>query len=146
MPFVHNSAGRTSIKLEGAPIFGQQPRRSSSRPRKPKENHSASLFGVVYANEPAARAMSEGKGAKFPVGSVIVREKLPSADAPKPELLAVMVKRAAGFNPAGGDWEFLVLDGAASRVRERQRKGSCLECHASQRQSDFVYPLPKQED
>ena len=144
MPLINNSAGRTSIKLEGALVFG--PPRASSRPKKPKEHHSANSFGVVYANEPAARAMSAGEAAKFPVGSVIVREKLLSADQTKPELLAVMVKRAAGFNPAGGDWEFLILDGAASRVRDRQKKGGCLDCHASQRDRDFVFPLPKQEN
>jgi hypothetical protein len=145
VPFVRNSAGSTSIKLEGAPIFGRQPRRSS-RPKRPEENHFANSFGVVYANGPAARAMSAGEAAKFPAGSVIVREKLLSADGTKPELLAVMVKRAAGFNPAGGDWEFLIIDGAQTRVRERQRKGGCLECHASQRDRDFVFPLPKREN
>jgi hypothetical protein len=51
-----------------------------------------------------------------------------------------MYKRAPGFNPKGGDWEFLILDGAATKIQERQKKGSCLDCHDSQRDRDFVFP------
>ena len=64
------------------------------------------------------------------------------ADSGTPELLAVMTKRAPGFNPQAGDWGFLLVNGDASKVIERQKKGSCLDCHASQRERDFVYPLP----
>jgi hypothetical protein len=81
--------------------------------------------------------------AKFPAGSIIVREKLSKEGDDRPELLAVMIKRAAGFNPAGGDWEFLTVDGQVSKIRERQKKGSCLDCHSSQRDADFVFPLPR---
>jgi hypothetical protein len=80
---------------------------------------------------------------KFPVGAIIVREKLSKEGGERPELLAVMIKRAAGFNPAGGDWEFLTVDGGLSKIRERQKKGSCLQCHSSQRDADFVFTLPQ---
>lgn len=56
-----------------------------------------------------------------------------------------MLKRAPGFNPKGGDWEFLLVDGEASKVIERQKKGSCLECHVTQRERDFAYPLAKEK-
>lgn len=56
-----------------------------------------------------------------------------------------MLKRVLGFNPKGGDWEFLLVDGEASKVIERQKKGSCLECHVTQRERDFVYPLAKEK-
>jgi hypothetical protein len=81
--------------------------------------------------------------AKFPVGSIIVREKLSKKGGDRPELLAVMIKRAAGFNPAGGDWEFLTVDGQVSKIRERQKKGSCLDCHSLRPEADFVFPLPQ---
>ncbi|HEX6182494.1 MAG TPA: cytochrome P460 family protein, partial [Pyrinomonadaceae bacterium] len=93
----------------------------------------------VYANE-LARAAFAGD-LKFPTGSIIVREKLSKPDDATPQLLAVMVKRAAGFNPKGGDWEFLTVDGALTKVTERQKQGSCLDCHASQRERDFVFPV-----
>lgn len=57
-----------------------------------------------------------------------------------------MIKRGPDFNPAGGDWEFLVFDGELKRLRERQKKGSCLECHASQQSRDFVFPIPQRQE
>jgi hypothetical protein len=73
---------------------------------------------------------------------MIVREKLAHEADVQPQLIAVMIKRAPGFNPTGGDWEFLTTDGALTKVRERQKRGSCLECHSSQSERDFVFPLP----
>jgi hypothetical protein len=99
-------------------------------------------FGVVYANRHARAAIESMEPSTFPAGSIIVREKLARADDERPELLAVMVKRPPGFNPKGGDWEFLLVDGAGSKVIERQKRGSCLDCHASQRERDFVFPVP----
>ena len=106
----------------------------------PKDTSEGHTYGVVYANGPAHEAFARGAGAKFPAGSVIVREKLSAPDAPAPQLLAVMVKRAPGFNPKGGDWEFLTVDGALTKVTGRQKQGSCLDCHASQRERDYVFP------
>ena len=60
---------------------------------------------MVYVNDAAREAIMSGRPAKFPAGSIIVREKLATLDEARPELLAVMVKRARGFNPKAGDWE-----------------------------------------
>ncbi|MGH9932807.1 MAG: cytochrome P460 family protein, partial [Pyrinomonadaceae bacterium] len=79
---------------------------------------------------------------QFPRGSIIVREKLANANDTKAQLLSVMIKRARGFNPAANDWEFLLIDGAMTKVEVRQKKGKCLDCHKSQRARDFVYPAP----
>lgn len=76
------------------------------------------------------------------MGSIIVREKLARADDQRPQLLAVMIKRTSGFSPRGGDWEYLILDGALTKVRERRKQGPCLECHESQRSRDFVFSVP----
>ena len=76
-----------------------------------------------------------------PTGSIIVREKLAKADDKQPQLVAVMVKRPSGFSPTSGDWEYLILDGALTKIRERQKKGACLDCHESQRARDFVYSV-----
>ena len=97
---------------------------------------------MVYVNDAAREAIMSGRPAKFPAGSIIVREKFGTLDEARPELLAVMVKRAGGFNPKAGDWEFLTVDGALTKIQERQKKGSCLQCHASQSERDFVFPLP----
>lgn len=101
--------------------------------------HEGSSIGHVYANSIAREAFLTKTD--FPQGSILVREKFAPPDAVSPELLAVMVKRAPGFNRAGGDWEFLTLDGLATKIRKRERKGSCLQCHSSEKDRDFIFPI-----
>lgn len=98
-------------------------------------------YGVVYANEPASNAYAGLGPPVFPVGSVLVREKLSRLDSTTPELLAVMIKREKGFNPAGGDWLFMTVNGEATKITKRQKKGTCLNCHQSARDRDFVFEL-----
>jgi hypothetical protein len=85
--------------------------------------------------------MFNAKPAVFPVGSIIVREKLSHLEDKQAELLAIMVKRFSGFNPKVGDWEFFVVDGSLTRVTQRQRTGSCSACHRSQKETDYVFPV-----
>lgn len=103
--------------------------------------HGSKSYGVVYANDLASKAYGSAQPQVFPVGSIIVREKLSQPNATQPDLLAVMIKRERGFNPAAGDWLFLTVNGAASNVKERKKKGACLDCHASARDRDFVFEL-----
>jgi hypothetical protein len=98
----------------------------------------------VYANDLARKAYSRYGGpdfAVFPVGSILVREKLMRSNSDKPQLLSVMIKRENGFNPDGGDWSFLITDGAATKVKQRKKKGDCLECHRWMGSHDFVFEL-----
>jgi hypothetical protein len=106
----------------------------------------AGSFGVVYVNEVARHALLSEKKPQFAVGSVIVREKLARETDAAPQLLVVMVKRERGFNPKANDWEFLMLDGDARRVRHREKTGSCQTCHAQQKKSDFVFRTYLTED
>ena len=124
--------------MPGAIVF------PGSRPalaRKKGETHEeqATSFGVVYVNDIAREAMTAAQPAVLPRGSIIVREKLSKPDDAQPQLLAVMIKRASGFNSKAADWEFLVLDGAATEVKKRQKTGECQQCHASQQDTDFVF-------
>jgi hypothetical protein len=145
VPRVFTSRGTTRILNEGEMV----PRGGRPAPARPKREathlEGGVSYGVVYANDHARAAFDRLEPTTFPVGSVIVREKLEDPGDERPALLAVMVKRAPGFNPKAGDWEFLLVDGAASKVIERQKKGSCLDCHASQRERDFVYPMGKEK-
>ena len=75
----------------------------------------------------------------FPSGAIIIREKLPNATSQSPELLAVMMKREKGFNTTANDWEFLVLNGTATKVERREKKGQCQQCHSSEKKKDFVF-------
>jgi len=115
------------------------PRSPRSEPKQPRDDkHGGTTFGVDYVNNLARESMLSGKPAKFPVGSTIVREKLAYPNA-SPELLAVMTKRAPGFNSKGGDWEFLTLEGDAVTVKSRETTGGCLRCHSGQKDQDFVF-------
>ena len=98
--------------------------------------HGFASFSVIYVNAIGRQPMMVRRGGSFPVGSTIVREKLLRPDA-APELLAVMIKREPGFSPKGGDWEFLILDGDAGRVRSREKTGGCVKCHS--RTEGFVF-------
>lgn len=122
--------------IYSGPPPGPTPKKSATH------NGDGSTFGVVYVNDLARNAMKAEPPVQFPRGAVIVREKLARADDATPLLLTVMIKRVRGFNPRANDWEFLAVDGAMTKILERQKKGSCLECHESQRPRDFVYPTP----
>lgn len=92
----------------------------------------------VYVNPVGREAMMTKVTPKFPVGSMIVKEKLGSADSTTPELLTAMIKREAGYNPDSGDWEYLALDGSASKIVAQGKLTQCSVCHKSYEYSDFV--------
>lgn len=112
--------------------------------KSPAKHEDGNIFGVVYANDLANDFLKANakRSKRFPIGSIIVREKLAKADDAQPQLLTAMIKRARGFNPKANDWEFLIIDGTISKILEQQKQGSCLKCHASQKKRDFVFPVP----
>jgi hypothetical protein len=55
-------------------------------------------------------------------------------------------KHERGFNPKANDWEFLVIDGDASRIQRREKTGDCLACHSQQKNTDFVFRSYLPED
>jgi hypothetical protein len=144
VPIISTSKQTTRILMPGAIVFsGSRPAPSANKNGDKKTHEGGgNSFGVVYVNSLAREALTAEPSIQFPRGSIIVREKLAKAEDTQPQLLAVMIKRARGFNPAANDWEFLTVDGALTKIWERQKTGNCLDCHASQRARDFVYPAP----
>jgi hypothetical protein len=92
----------------------------------------------VFVNPVGRDQMMSKQDPRFPVGTMIVKEKLGSPDSTKPELLTAMIKRGPGFNPESGDWEYLVLDGAASMIVEQGKLTKCSSCHNFYKDSDFI--------
>jgi hypothetical protein len=91
-----------------------------------------------------ARVTARGESkTTYPVGAAIVREKLLTAASDTPEIVAAMIKREKGFNPAANDWEFLVINGSMTKIKKRQKTGACQQCHASEKQADFVFHSPQ---
>lgn|SRR5262249_6980976 len=111
------------------------------------ENPHQNKFINVFVNVVGKQAMLYQKTPRFPEGTVIVKEKLPAADSNKPEALTVMLKHAEGYNPEGGDWEYLVMSGDGAAVISRGRNESCQRCHTLYKNTDFVtrqYLSPEQ--
>jgi hypothetical protein len=102
---------------------------------KPQNPH-AERYLQVFVSPEGAQAFLRGQA--VPVGTRVVKEKRRAAWG-QVELSTVMVKRRRGFNPACGDWEFAVLDGSGQRVTASGALKSCMECHRSQAQTDFLY-------
>lgn len=138
LPVITTSQGTTRIVYPSGVARDDKPKTP-----KPEAKHS-STFGVVYANAIAQTSILSKVPTTFPVGSVIVREKLASPDATTPELLAVMIKRAQGFSRKAGDWEYLLISGNGQKIVRREKKDECRRCHAGQANRDFVFPEPPQ--
>lgn len=79
--------------------------------------------------------------AGFPVGTLILKEKLPKESGAGPELITGMLKREAGFWPELGDWEFFTTDGKVSSLTSRGKLETCAECHRDYKDRSFVTKL-----
>lgn len=84
--------------------------------------------GEVLANESAAMYPALGPSRTLPPGAVLVELDRPRGNDPVIAHLA-MTKRAAGFDPPGGDWEYVVVD-PTGNVEQRGILAACARCHA----------------
>jgi hypothetical protein len=96
-------------------------------------------FINVFVNEAGYNEFISKKNPLFSVNTVIVKEKLPSATKSIPELLTVMVKREAGFDPKNGDWEYFAFNGQGTQVTSGGKVQHCQECHEDQKSEDYVF-------
>jgi hypothetical protein len=93
---------------------------------------------VVRVSPDAEAAFREGR--PLPVGAMVVKEKYTDRLASGPlHGYAVMAKRAAGFFPDGGDWEYAFVALAPDRKVSRGRLAECAGCHASVRGADYLF-------
>ena len=105
------------------------------------KNPHLNKFVLVYVNDIGKAAMLEQKVPVFPEGSVIVKEKRLSSvrgNTALPELLTVMRKREAGYDPARGNWEYLVFDGAGQTLQASGKLENCQGCHMYYRATDYI--------
>jgi hypothetical protein len=89
----------------------------------------------LWVNDLAMPAFGASPG-PLPEGAVIVKEKLKSG-----EVTAVggMVKRAPGFDPSHGDWEYFYAERSAGFATGRL--GTCIACHDQAKANDYVFRL-----
>lgn len=110
----------------------------SITPGRSADSPHLNKYVSVFVNPVGRVEMMTKQKPKFPVGTMIVKEKHGSPDSTKPELLTAMIKRQRGYNPDSGDWEYLVLDGAASTIVEQGKLTRCSGCHKPYESSDYV--------
>ena len=104
-----------------------------------RNNPHLNKYFTVYVNELGGKAMLTKRKPNFPEGSVIVKEKLSDRFSQTPELLTVMIKQRKGFNPASGDWEYMVVDGSGTKIEGRGDLQNCQSCHLANKKADYVF-------
>lgn len=104
-------------------------------PIGPTDPHNGWIH--VYVTQSGQEVMKSGKGV-YPVGTVILKQKLGDAAGKKAEFFTGMVKRGKGYDREAGDWEFFVMNSEATVARVPLNVQSCVECHAPFRATDFV--------
>ena|SRR5260370_423128 len=131
LPGIVTSQGTTRIRFPSPGVI--TPAR-----QKPDATHT-STFGVAFVNDIARASLLSAEPARFPAGSMLVRERRLTPTAPSPDVLVVMIKRGKGFNPKANDWEFLTVSGDLKKIEKREKEGKCQQCHASEAGNDFVF-------
>jgi len=97
-------------------------------PRTPSEHLTGQLDGEILADDGAAAYPALGPLRRIAPGATLV-QRLSPRGSPAPTTYFVMVKRPAGYDPDGGDWEYLVVD-PTGQIEQRGRLPLCARCHA----------------
>lgn len=100
----------------------------------PHEN----TYITVYVNDTGKQTMLTQANPTFPVGTVIVKQKSSSVQGDRVQLLTVMEKQKAGFNPQNGDWDYAVLSGDAAQIQAHGKLPKCQGCHALVKDQDYT--------
>lgn len=113
-------------------------------PEYGRDNPHIRTFFKVFVND-KAKSMMNAPEPRFPVGSVIVKEKfeVPSGSQPKkldkPNLLTVMVKREKGFDGPNGDWEYFTAAGNGKPSSADLSVKHCQSCHLGKKSTDYTF-------
>lgn len=92
----------------------------------------------VFASSHAAPLMRDSRVERYPEGSAVAKVKLAEGSS-EPVAVAFMVKRGAGSNPEGRDWEFLLFEGKPLSLTARGALSTCQDCHGEQAYTDGLY-------
>jgi hypothetical protein len=79
----------------------------------------------IYANPAAAEAIA-ANAPEFPEGTIIVKEKFGRGVAITD--IAGMLKRAKGYDPKNGDWEFFFFTPGGEFTTGKL--ANCIDCHS----------------
>lgn len=119
-------------------ISAQCARPTQAQTDEDANNPHNDKYITVYVNDNGKDEMLTKKFPKFPIGTVIVKEKLTTPESKDAELLTVMIKRKKDFNPTVGDWEFLTFNGSGTETTARGKLENCQTCHLVEKTTDYV--------
>jgi hypothetical protein len=97
-------------------------------------------FRQVYINS-IGKAVSMGKADfPYPVGTFVMKEAFENAGGTPGDLAAytIMVKRGDSYDPANGNWEYLMFN-PAKEVMAQGKIDMCIGCHAAVADKDYVF-------
>ena len=109
-------------------------------PSDQQHNPHGDKYVHVYSNGLGLKTIQSGDG-KYPIGSIIVKQKFSDETGANTELFTVMRKMDKGYDASNGNWEYSVLNADASLVLSRGKTDSCIECHADYSSTDYVTRL-----
>lgn len=92
----------------------------------------------VYVNSIGEPAFAGASKPQFPVGAVSVKEKYTNFADNIPELVTVMIKHSAGYDPKNGDWEFNILSGDGKKVLPGTRQ-HCQDFHRTAHEHGYLF-------
>ena len=103
--------------------------------------HGDGRYLQDWANELAGQGLAMQGEPEFPAGAVIVKEKYAGPQTAPADLVAIamMIKRAAGFDPAHGDWDYAYYEPALGVVQTAEQTAYCAQCHSAAAATDYVY-------
>lgn len=96
----------------------------------------------IYANKKAMQGYREKK--TYPDGSIIVFDLLDTKLENNAilegnrKVVGVMIKNSKKFKDTGG-WGFFAFKGDTKEQIVKDMKTSCFECHAAQKDTDYVF-------
>lgn len=94
----------------------------------PSQHLGGDLVAEVLVNDAAKPYPAIGPATR-PSADAMLVEALRRAPEGEPVIYFVMMRREAGFDPRGGDWEYLVVD-RDGRAVQRGVLPLCARCHA----------------
>jgi hypothetical protein len=98
------------------------------------------LLAEVLVNDQAAAYPALGPNRPLDPGAILVEAHF-APGASDPSVLFAMAKRAPGFDPEGGDWEYLIVEPSGTIVR-RGKLPLCARCHA-EAPHNFIFGGPR---
>ena len=91
----------------------------------------------VYVSPNEEKDYLEKGKADFPIGTVIVKEKLLNKDENVPYALGAMLKEK-DLKTQKPIWKFLYID-HEGKISQGEEAQSCFNCHQGARNKDFVF-------